>query len=468
MVFSSSVFLFIFLPIVLGGYYLIQPKFRNAFLLLASLCFYGYGEPKFLLALLASILMNYLAALFISRQKRAASKKLILSIAIALNLSLLFVFKYLNFLSLNLSRIIPSIGVTSIALPIGISFFTFQAMSYVIDVYRGERAQKNPLDLGLYISLFPQLVAGPIVRYKTIEGQIGDRQTSFGVFSEGVTIFLKGLFKKIIFANNVAIIADKAFSGEASGHSVLFLWLGALAYTLQIYFDFSGYSDMAIGLGRMFGFSFPVNFDHPYIAKSITDFWRRWHISLSSWFRDYVYIPLGGSRGGTARHLRNLAVVWLLTGIWHGANWTFLFWGLAYFALLVTEKYFIRPDRFEKKSLILFYRILTFLAVMLCWAVFRADSIGSAGSYFASMLGLSGNPLWDGDWQFYSREYLVLIIFALIFCTPLPHSAAKLLQSRVKAPFYETLRALGYAFLFVICISYLVIGSHNPFIYFNF
>ena len=468
MVFSSSVFLFIFLPIVLCGYYLIQPRFRNAFLLLASLCFYGYGEPKFLLALLSSILINYLVALLISREEKAANKKILLTAGVALNLSLLFVFKYLNFLTFNLSRLIPSIGVTSIALPIGISFFTFQAMSYVIDVYRGERAQKNPLNLGLYISLFPQLVAGPIVRYKTIESQIDDRKTSFADFSEGVAVVLKGLFKKIIFANNMAIIADKAFSGDAAGHSVLFLWLGALAYTLQIYFDFSGYSDMAIGLGRMFGFSFPKNFDHPYIAKSITDFWRRWHISLSSWFRDYVYIPMGGSRGSTAQHLRNLAVVWLLTGIWHGANWTFLFWGLAYFVLLVLEKYLIRPERFESKGLVWSYRLVTFLAVMFCWVVFRADSITSAGSYLASMLGFSGNPLSDGDWLFYSREYLILIVFALVFCTQLPHAAAERVRSKLKASVFEAARAVAYVFLFAVCISYLVIGSHNPFIYFNF
>ena len=311
MVFSSLTFLFLFLPVVLALYFLLDcfvPVLKNGFLCIASLMFYAFGEPDFVLILIDSIIINWIFALCIDKIGRKGTnarlfKKTLLIIDIVLNVALLVVFKYTNFITSNLSLLYPNINVTSIALPIGISFFTFQAMSYVIDVYRGEEAQINPINLGLYISLFPQLIAGPIVRYNTIAKEIRNRITTKEDFTEGTCCFLRGLFKKIIFANNLAIIADTAFAGTSGTQSVLFAWLGALAYTLQIYFDFSGYSDMAIGLGRVFGFHFSKNFDYPYAATSITDFWRRWHISLSSWFRDYVYIPLGGSRGGGAYSL---------------------------------------------------------------------------------------------------------------------------------------------------------------------
>ena len=273
--------------------------------------------------------------------------------------------------------------------------------------------------------------------------------------------------KKIILANNLAVVADHAFAVNSADRGILFAWFGALAYTFQIYFDFSGYSDMAIGLGKMFGFHFPQNFNYPYIAESITDFWRRWHISLSSWFRDYVYIPLGGSRGGPRRHIRNLLIVWLMTGIWHGANWTFILWGLTYFILLVAEKYIIHPERFSKHMKIV-YRLAVFLAVMLCWVIFRSDSVRAAGQYLKSMLGMYGNPLVETEWFFYSREYLVLMILAFMFSTPVVGILNQKMKVGLNPILYEVLYGTIYIFLFSVCISYLVMGAHNPFIYFNF
>lgn len=327
MVFSSSTFIFMFLPIVLIGYYLINPQYRNIFLLIVSLGFYAFTEPRFVLILILSIVINYTVGVTIDRIESAIAKKIILLCGIIIDLLILCVFKYTNFLTINIHRIWASMKIANIALPVGISFFTFQEISYIVDVYRGEEVQNNPLNLGLYISFFPQLIAGPIVRYKMIAQEINQREHSWNEFSEGIVIFICGFAKKNILSNNMSIIADKAFAGDLSNQSIAFAWLGAFAYTYQIYFDFSGYSDMAIGLGRMFGFHFPQNFNYPYASKNITDFWRRWHISLGTWFRDYIYIPLGGSRKGDKKTIRNLLVVWLLTGLWHGAGWTFIIWG---------------------------------------------------------------------------------------------------------------------------------------------
>lgn len=371
MVFSSSVFIFLYLPVVIAIYFLLSPQYRNAFLLLASLCFYAYGEPKFVFVMIMAIILNYFDALIICKFNNTQIKRMFLIIGILLNLSVLIVFKYSNFITGNLRYLFPDISVTYIALPIGISFFTFQALSYLIDVYRGEIAQKNLFNLGLYISFFPQLVAGPIVRYKSISKEIENRAETWKDFSEGIVCFINGLIKKIVIANNMAIIADKAFDGEIAQLGILFSWLGALAYSLQIYFDFSGYSDMAIGLGRMFGFHFDKNFDYPYSSKSLTEFWRCWHISLGSWFRDYVYIPLGGSKKGHFNQIRNLFIVWLLTGIWHGANWTFIIWGLIYFLFLVVEKYIIKPEVFKRSFAVYLYRIFVLLIVLFCWVLFR-------------------------------------------------------------------------------------------------
>lgn len=471
MVFSSSTFLIFFLPAVLLGYYLIQPRFRNAFLLVSSLLFYAWGEPRFVLVMMLSILCNYLFALGIhaSKARGRTQAKALLVCAAVFNIGILILFKYTNFILFNLHRFFSGVRVTSIALPIGISFFTFQALSYVIDVYRGEEVQKNPAALGLYISFFPQLIAGPIVRYNTISSQLSHRKETWEDFCDGTERFLVGLFKKILLANNLSVLADAAFSADMRTASVCFVWLGALAYAFQIYFDFSGYSDMAIGLGRMFGFRFGENFNYPYTAGSITDFWRRWHISLSSWFRDYVYIPLGGSRvGSKGKHIRNLFIVWLLTGAWHGARWSFVLWGLVYFVLLVLEKYVIKPAEFHSPAAIAAYRCLSLLAVLFCWVLFRAESFSGAVLYMRAMIGLTGNPLTDQNFLFYSREYMTLLAAAAVGSTPAVKNAGAFLRRKCGTVVFGALKTIVFVFLLLVSLSYLVLGAHNPFIYFNF
>lgn len=378
MLFSSALFLYYFLPIVLFTYYIILPRqteILNIFLLIASLCFYAWGEPIFVCLMMFSCFMNWLFALWIDKYRKFAIS--IITWMLIYNLSILFVFKYLNFTC----NILTSFGfynsIPTIILPIGISFFTFQAISYVIDVYRKKgEVQKNPLNVALYICLFPQLIAGPIVRYETISKEIKSRHITKNDFTNGVERFIIGLSKKMLLANNMAIIADHIFNITWNNLTLPLAWLGAVAYTFQIYFDFSGYSDMAIGLGKMFGFHFLENFNYPYIAKTITDFWRRWHISLSSWFRDYVYIPLGGNRVNTSRLFINLFIVWFLTGLWHGANWTFIIWGLLYFILLCMEK----SIHIEKHTNILTH-VYTLLFVIIGWVIFRSDSIENAYIY---------------------------------------------------------------------------------------
>ena len=401
MLFSSTEFLFAFLPAVLIGYYLLafSRPLKNLWLLAASLGFYAWGEPRFVLVMLASICANYVIGLLIG--SRAAGTppplraKLALTAGVIGNLSLLFVFKYLTFVCKNIGAVLPlPFVLPEIALPIGISFFTFQSMSYLIDVYRGRASvQKNPLDLALYIALFPQLIAGPIVRYETVAEQIRSRRESWAMFHPGLCRFLCGLFKKVLISNQMGLVADRAFSMNGDGTlGCAMAWLGALSYALQIYYDFSGYSDMAIGLGKMFGFSFEENFDYPYISCSVTEFWRRWHISLGTWFRDYVYIPLGGSRVKTrTRLVCNLAVVWILTGVWHGAAWNFLFWGVWFFVLLTVEKLCF-AEAIRAASAKPFYKKLggwlyTMTAVLLGWVLFRAESLPLVCSYLKTMLG---------------------------------------------------------------------------------
>jgi len=441
MVFSSSVFLLLFLPIVIAIYYnpVVKARsFRNVFLLLASLAFYAWGEPVFVFIMFASIAVNWMLALNINKAK--------LVIAIALDIGLLFVFKYANFTAGNLGLVIPKIS-----LPIGISFFTFQMLSYMIDVYRGKaQPQKNFLNCALYISLFPQLVAGPIVRYTDIEKQINNRKETWDDFSEGLKRFMVGLGKKLLIANNCALAADAAFDSFGNGVEIgtAFAWLGAVAYTLQIFFDFSGYSDMAIGLGRMFGFKFLENFNYPYISASITEFWRRWHISLSSWFRDYVYIPLGGSRvGKKSRLFFNLLAVWLLTGVWHGANWTFIAWGLGYFVFLASEKFVLPIEKFPKPLA----HIYTMLIVICLWVAFRANSLGDAADYYAVMFG--GSLFISEDFWFYLNSLKLYFAFSILFCFPI-----------VK----KQLPSIAYIVLFILCFMSVVKGGYNPFIYFNF
>ena len=476
MVFSSLIFTYYFLPLVVVLYYISKEKYRNYILLIASLAFYSYGEPKFVFVMLASIIINYLLALAIDKCKNSGNKgkDIFMLLAVILNIGILFVYKYLDF-AITISNRLTHRDITlpGIALPIGISFFTFQALSYVIDVYKGTvKVQKNLFYVALYISFFPQLIAGPIVRYSTIEDQIINRQCSISSFADGFKRFMLGFCKKIIIANNVAEIASEIFGTDVTTANPAILWLGAICYSLQIYYDFSGYSDMAIGLGKMFGFQFEENFNYPYIAKSITDFWRRWHISLSSWFRDYVYIPLGGSRVSTVRAIINLLVVWTLTGIWHGANYTFIAWGLGYFILLVIEKYLIRPDKRKALVFRMFWQFFTLICVNFGWVIFNSPTLKYGIQYCLSMIGFYNTSfIIDERLIYYMSQYWFFILIAVIFSTPV----VKVLEQKIsesKSSMLQIVNSivipLGYAFVFIWAVSFLVLGAHNPFIYFNF
>ena len=424
--------------------------------------------------MLASIVFNYTLALCIDRfRERRGLAKAFLVIATAGNLSLFFTYKYLDFFLENINRFGFSFELPGFLLPIGISFFTFQAMSYVIDVYRGTvPVQKAPQNIGLYISFFPQLIAGPIVRYKTIAEEINHRRETLDDFSEGVRRFIIGLGKKVILANNMVLIADAAFAAPDAERSVLYAWAGALAYAFQIFFDFSGYSDMAIGLGKMFGFHFLENFNYPYISKSISEFWRRWHISLGQWFRDYVYFPLGGSRVDSRwRLLFNLFVVWLLTGVWHGASWNFIAWGLLYFVLIAFEKVTGYPEAFHHTITKRAYQALAMLAVLAGWVLFRATSGSAALAYGRGMLHIGGN-VWICDQGIYVlRENWAFFLAAVVCSTPL-FPKLKAVLSAKNSVFLRVcvnvLPVLFYVFLLLWSVSYIILGSYNPFIYFNF
>jgi len=475
MLFTSMEFLFLFFPIILIGYFFLPYKFRNYWLLLASLFFYAWGEPKFVLIMLFSIGFNYLSALRMEELKgRESIRKLMLAVTVVVNLGILFVYKYMNFVTTNLQGPLKNMGisveVTQYVLPIGISFFTFQALSYVIDVYRGIPAQKNPAYLGLYIALFPQLIAGPIVRYTTIMDQIEEREITWSGFSKGMLRFLCGFNKKMLLANLLSKVADVAFGAEEL--SVCMAWFGALCYSLQIFFDFCGYSDMAIGLGEMFGFHFLDNFNYPYISKTVSEFWRRWHISLGTWFRDYVYFPLGGSRvKSKLRLVFNLSVVWLATGIWHGANWTFLLWGILHGVVIIIEKLFDLPKKLEKKKISSgIYQIFTLLVVVLGWVLFRAESITQGMTYIKTMFGATSAMFVDTNTAFYFREYFVLFAAGIFCALPLAKKLKESFSAKGEkmAALCENWEAMVQLILFVISVSFLVMNAHNPFIYFNF
>lgn len=474
MVFSDSIFLFFFFPIVITIYYFLHLcrcnyAVKNVFLLIMSLFFYSWGDISCLPIIVSSILFNYAAGRFLGIFKESILiKKSILFGTIIANLVVLFHYKYQFFVLSTIQNIFHTKwNIDKIILPIGISFFTFQAMSYVVDVYRGEvEAQKNIFALGLYISFFPQLVAGPIVRYQAIEYQINNRQENWTLFYKGMLRFIVGIGKKVLLANNMAIVADYVFQGTNGSMSVITYWIGAIGYTLQIYFDFSGYSDMAIGLGRMFGFKFEENFNYPYSAYCITDFWRKWHISLSSWFRDYVYIPLGGNRCSKRRHTCNLLVVWFLTGIWHGANWTFLVWGIMYFTLLLFEKNLIRPEDFKNKKVInSIYRLFTLVCIIVAWIVFRADSLNNAWNYIKSMFGMGGIRMIDTSAFVLIHEFGIFIMSAVILSLPIMQKINKFLSKKTYGWLIEWGGGLGILWISII---YIINGSYNPFIYFNF
>ena len=471
MLFSSSVFLFIFLPAVLLGYYLLRgQRARNLLLLGASLLFYAWGEPVYVFLMLFSICANYLLGRGIDA-RRGGARKTLLILAVVLNLGLLFIFKYLDFTIENLNALLGlQIPPVELSLPIGISFFTFQALSYCIDVYRGTaEVQRNILDLGLYISFFPQLIAGPIVRYNSVAEQIRRRNVDAEGFQQGVMRFILGFAKKILLANNLSVAAERAFALAGAGElSAAMAWLGSLSYSLQIYFDFSGYSDMAIGLGRMFGFRFEENFNYPYISRSVSEFWKRWHISLGRWFRDYIYFPLGGSRVGKGKLLRNLFAVWLFTGVWHGAAWQFIVWGLMYGLLVAFEKLSGIPGRLRTRAGKGVYALLTLLIVNAGWVLFGAQSFDAALCQLGAMLGLGAAGAADPA-RFLFSESWVFLVFGAVLSTPLiPRALRKLSAGREDRPLVAVGRAALYLLLLALSVSFLAMGSHNPFIYFTF
>lgn len=462
MIFSSIPFLYYFLPVVLLVYGLTPRVGKNAVLLLFSLVFYGWGEPKYLAVMLVCTALGYGFGLALGRAGRPGVRKALLAASVLSSLSFLVYFKYADFFLSNFNALTgASLPLLQLTLPVGISFYTFQILSYTVDVYRGEaQVQKNPIDLACYVTMFPQLIAGPIVRYTDVAEQL--KQRGRGDFQKGASRFLVGLGKKILFANLLGEVCA-AWRGTQDG-SVLFSWLYALSYTLHIYFDFSGYSDMAIGLGALLGFRFPENFNYPYIAASVTEFWRRWHMTLSRWFRDYVYIPLGGNRKGMGKQLRNILIVWLLTGFWHGAAWNFLCWGLYFAALLILEKLVLL--RFLEKHRI-FGHVYLLLAVVFGFVLFDASTISGAWDCIRGMLGLGGLPIASAEEVYLLKSNALLLILAALGATPLPKRIAKALEARCpKAA--ALLHPDALCALLLICTAYLVDGSYNPFLYFRF
>lgn len=471
MLFASYTFLFIFLPFLLLMYFLSKTRYRNYILTVFSLFFYAYGGPKYLILMLFSIAVNYIMGLLVDKYRNQKTyAKIIVIFTTIINLAFLGYFKYADFFIVNANNIFhTNIALTNVVLPIGISFYTFQGLSYVIDIYRGHGdVQRNPINVALYISLFPQLIAGPIVRYETVAQQINERETNLDKFSIGLQRFIFGLAKKLIIANTFGEIADNIFCLEIQNIGFTLSWIGAIAYMIQIYYDFGGYSDMAIGLGKMFGFDFLENFNYPYFANSVTDFWRRWHISLSTWFRDYVYIPLGGNRKGKGRHIFNILVVWTLTGFWHGASWHFMLWGMYYGAVLLFEK-FVLNHILEKCPNILRH-IYTLLIVIVGWVIFRSDYTTYALHYLKTMF----------SFQFDSNDLMLLMqyfinyrwefIIACIGAVPTTKYLYNWLKNtkKVEENYLYLGKSIVCVCLLIVSICYLVGGSYNPFIYFRF
>lgn len=468
MVFSSSVFLFAFFPVTILVYWLLRKNidFQNWWLLLVSIIFYAWGEPSFIFVLLASAVINWIMGEQIRVSKGIVRKRAFLISSLLLNLGIFIVFKYLGFIVTNINIITgKSFAIPDISLPIGISFFSFQVMSYQIDMYKGENDEKTSLrDFMLYALMFPQLVAGPIVRFKNVCTNLKERDNSFLKYPEGLKRFVIGLSKKVLLADHLAVIADNAYyildHGEVSTATA---WVGAIAYTLQIYYDFSGYSDMAIGLGQMLGFSFPENFNYPYISSSIKEFWRRWHMTLYGWFRDYVYIPMGGSRKGRIRTRINLFIIWALTGLWHGAGWNFVVWGLCYFALMTVENAITKAVNIPK----MVGHVYTLIITCSLWVIFRSLTLTSGAYYLKCMYGL--NKLYDGNSLMLITKAGLLPIIALFFCYPWKDVVTKAMERfKISPSVRAVIFGLIYISLFVLCMSMCVTGNYSPFIYFNF
>jgi len=468
MVFSSITFLFYFLPILVILYYLAPKKLKNLVMIIGSFAFYAWGEIRFFPIMVALSIEDYICGRLMEKHRANIKlRRLFLTISLLSNLGVLIFFKYTNFFVSNITSLFGIEGVvTNIILPIGVSFNTFQSISYAIDVYRGTTScEKSFYGYLTYTTLFPQIIAGPIVRYVTVENDLDDHELTPDSLSVGMRRFLIGLGKKVLIANNVGMLWDQVVAGAAGEMSVVLYWLGIIAYTFQIYFDFSAYSDMAIGLARMFGFTFDENFNYPYIAKSISEFWRRWHITLSEWFRDYVYIPLGGNRCSKSRHIFNLLVVWGLTGFWHGASWNFVLWGLYFAVLLIAEKYFLL--KFIEKWPSIIRHIYTMLLVIISWVIFYFEDMGELWGYLKGMFGMQGVPFVNDNAIYHGLSYLVIFAIAAFGSAPIfKKLIEKTEESNKKWVF--VLSTAFYLLMFIACVAYLVNATYNPFLYFRF
>lgn len=473
MVFSSLLFLFLFFPIVLLLYFLVPKRFRNLVLLVVSLFFYAWGEPIYVFLMAGTIVVDWLLGLGVHHYKSVGNMtaaKWMVIIAVVSNIGALGVFKYTDFAISNINSVFgTAIPLLKIALPIGISFYTFQILSYVIDVYRGDaKAQKNIISLGAYVVLFPQLIAGPIVRYQTVADELDERTETIADFSSGVQRFMIGFGKKVLLANNIGLLWDSISAQSASELPVATAWIGIFAFAFQIYFDFSGYSDMAIGLGRMFGFHFLENFNYPYMATSITDFWRRWHISLSTWFKEYVYIPLGGNRHGFAKQIRNILVVWLLTGFWHGASWNFMMWGVYFGIWLILEKLFLL--KWLKKAPGWVSHVYTMVLVLISWVIFAFDDLSVGVAYIGAMFGFSGAGFANQQTAYllYTNILLLLVLFfaSMNWGQRIWAKVQQRMGSHSVA--YEVVKSVAFTAVFLLSVAYLVDASYNPFLYFRF
>lgn len=465
MVFSSLIFMFVYLPIVLLIYYILPKKFRNFFLLIADLFFYGWGEPVLVLLMLFSIVINWIAGILIGKTDSQKKKKLVLILSVIIDLGMLGFFKYTGLITNTIKVIFPgaSVPLLEIPLPIGISFYTFQIMSYTIDVYRGDtEVQKNIVSFGTYVSLFPQLIAGPIVRYSDVDKQLGERRENPDQFARGVRLFTLGLIRKVLFANSMGLLWDTMREMKDGG--VLASWVGIIAYTLQIYYDFSGYSEMARGLGNMIGFEFVKNFDYPYISKSITEFWRRWHISLGTWFKEYVYIPLGGNKKGKARQIINILIVWALTGIWHGASWNFLLWGAYFGIILILEKLFLLKALDKLPSFV--SHIYSLILIVFGWALFYfSDDVGGFKALARFIPTLFTGGFVSADALHNIIAFLPILIIGMICSTPI----IRKIYDRIKdKKGFTVLEAIAIVVFLVICTAVLVSSDYNPFLYFKF
>lgn len=465
MVFSSLTFMYAFLPIVLITYFLSPKKLKNIIILISGLIFYAWGEPKYIMIMITSAFVDYFAGLIISKSDDNKVRKSALLVSMVIDLGFLFIFKYSGFAVSIVNGVFKSeIPVPNLLLPIGISFYTFQSMSYTIDIYfKKVKVQRNFLNYLCYVSLFPQLVAGPIVRYEDVQTEIDERKININLVGEGVNYFVRGLAKKVLLANNIGSLWSSIKVVDVSEITVLTAWLGILSFTFQIYFDFSGYSDMAIGLGKMLGFNFPQNFNLPYLSKSISEFWRRWHMTLGAWFRSYVYIPLGGNREGKYKTIRNLIIVWFLTGLWHGASWNFIFWGMFYGFFIIIERLFL--SRILEKIPSIFRMIYTFLLVVIGWVFFDLNTMSDSFKYLKAMFANS-NGLFDLDSVYYFKSYIVVFIVCIIVST---NVLSKFLgNSNIIKKYYKYSVPIYESVLLILSTAYLVDSTYNPFLYFRF